>query len=543
MRTVYALAAVLLFFHPARACPCPPNEICLRNRTCHCPFFRYGALCLRRRYQTIVNTTLDSLQTARHLLSAPMLLTIDSTNVEAMQELSAVLVGVANVGNVVTSVVDSLDTLIGGEPSATMEIANLTIDGYRANVTVEYRLPPLDFFFFYMHFGSSAPPCPPFDAINSCCRGDMGSEFHTVQVDCTGDPVAQMGAFVGSWDGWDAGGNRFMVSVDLAVTPPDADGRYRFGIGMAVFGRLAQNTESRVEISINTSTTIASTGSFQYSIVEDARLQLEAYGTLLFARLVVKALGVSDVQSLRYAPSEESEFLLPNCTTLTRRTPCGPAVVIGCNVTLDAEFVEMLVPLPALTPTTLVYALLLKGSTLTRVLVKTDDTVLQHCNPVVHASAYTDASFTVEILQRGETLYAGPVRLVNFTDVSMLTMRLHSLFNETSFRFDNISVVYSLVDAARIVELMPDGVVTPELEALCEDGDRCVIETLLSNGVCQTDTKCEWQGDDLVVLPVYPWKQASYESGAYTVMLTEIREYPLVSMTRRLMGWLARFFR
>ena len=284
--------AFLLLLHAVVPCPCPQNEICLRNHTCHCPFFKYDGWCLRRRFQTVVNTTLDSLQAARHLLSTPMLLTIDSTNVEAMQELSAALAGAVNMGTVVTSVIDSLDTLIGGEPSATMEIANLSMRGYRANLTLEYRLPQVDFFFFYMHFGSSAPPCPPFDIMDSCCRGEMGPEFHTVAVDCTGSAMAQMNQFAASWGGAvSLASNRLTIALDLAHVPPDPDGVYRFGVGMVVFGRLAQNTEARVEIQINTSTTVVSTGSFQYSFIEDVRLQLEAYGSLLFARLMVKAAG------------------------------------------------------------------------------------------------------------------------------------------------------------------------------------------------------------------------------------------------------------
>jgi hypothetical protein len=49
-----------------------------------------------------------------------MLLTIDSTNYEAMMALSSVLEGVANIGTVVTRVVDSVDTLVGSEPIATL---------------------------------------------------------------------------------------------------------------------------------------------------------------------------------------------------------------------------------------------------------------------------------------------------------------------------------------------------------------------------------------------------------------------------------------
>ena len=513
----------------------------MRNRTCHCPFFKLGDSCLLRRFQTTVNTTLDALQAARHLLSTPMMLTVDSTNYEAMQALSTSLSEVANIGTVVTRVVDSMDTLVGGEPTATMEITNISISGLQTNITVEYRLPLADFFFFYMHFGASIPPCPPFDITNACCRGSMGPEFRTVSVDCTGDAMAQMDAFIRAWKGVRVGDNMFRLSVDLTQVPADVGNRFRFGVGMVVFGRLAQNTETRVDIQINTSTTVASTGCFQYSFVEDVRLQVEAYGALLFARLLVKASGVSSVQSLRYATSDEGDLLLPNCTG-GNVSSCG-GVFVGCNVTVDPEYVEIILPLPRLTPATLVYALLAKGATLTRVLAKTDDTVLQHCNAVIQANAHALDAFTVEVLQRGQTMNAGPAQLVNLTDVALLTLRLHSVANDTSFRFDNISVVYSLVDASVILAHMPNNKVTRELETLCDEGNVCIIETLLQNGVCQTDSKCEWQADDLVVMPLYPWGQASLESGAYTVMLTEIKEYPLVPMARRLMNWWQRWFR
>lgn len=524
------------------SCPCPPNEICLRNQTCHCPFFKLGDVCMPRRFQTTVNTTIESLYAARHLLASATLLTIDSTNYEAMQALSATLAGVANVGNVVTSVIDSVDTLIGGEPSATMEIADLAFSGQtRVLVTVEYRLPATDFFYFYMHFGTSTPPCPPFDIIDSCCRGVMGSEFVTVGVDCSADPMRQMKTFVANWGGWFPGVNQFTVPVDLSRTPVDVDGTHRFGIGMVVFGRLAQNTESRVEIQVKPSVTVASSGFFQFSFVENVHLQLEAYDTLLFARMIIKAAGVASVGSLRYASSENGNFTLPNCTE--RYSACGQ-VTVGCTVTVDAEFVELVVPLPTLTQTTLVYALLSKNYAFTRVLARTDGTVLQHCRPVISVNAQLKDSFSLEVLQRGQTIYEGPVQFVNLTDVALLTLRLHSFVNNTVYRFDNVSVVYSLVNVDRIARLMPKNRVTPELEALCDNGKVCIIETLLLNGVCQTSTKCEWQGGDLVVMPLYPWKGVTLQNGAYTVMICEITNEALAAPApRRMMGWFGRFFR
>jgi hypothetical protein len=489
-----------------------------------------------------VNATVESLYAARHLLSSASLITIDSTNYEAMQALSATLAGVANVGNVVTSVIDSVDTLIGGEPSATMEIVDLSFAGpTKVLVTVEYRLPEFDFFYFFMHFGTSAPPCPPFDIMDSCCRGIMGSEFMTVGVDCSSDPVRQMNAFVANWGGSFPAANKFTVSVDLSLTPVGADGTRRFGIGMVVFGRLAQNTESRVEIQVKPSVTVASSGFFQFSFIENVHLQLEAYDTLLFARMIIKAAGVASVDSLRYASSENGNFALPNCTG--RYSACGQ-VTVGCSVTVDAGFVEVVMPLPALTETTLVYALLSKNYALTRVLARTDGTVLQHCRPVISVNAQLKDSFSLEVLQRGQTIYTGPVQFVNLTDVALLTLRLHSFVNSTVYRFDNVSVVYSLVNVDRIARLMPKNRVTPELEALCDNGNVCIIETLLLNGVCQSSTKCEWQGDDLVVMPLYPWKGVTLQNGAYTVMICEITNEALVTPApRRMMGWFGRFFR
>ena len=543
MRLMMCLALPLA----ALSCPCPANEICLRNRTCHCPFFRLGGACVPRRFQTTVNTTLESLYAARHLLGqSPMLLTIDSTNYEAMQALGATM---ASVGTVVTSaVVDSLDALVGGEPSATMEVSALALVGTKVQLTVTYRLPDVDFFFFYMHFGSSAPPCPPFDAIDSCCRGAMGPEFRTAGVDCSTDPIPQLDAFVRAWGGEHAGAGRFTMSIDLAQIPSVVQQVYRFGVGMVVFGRLAQNTESRVEVQVKPGLTVASSGFFQYSFVESVHLQLEAYGPLVFARMVVKASGVTSVDSLRYAISDGGEFLLPSCAS-RQYSQCGHTAV-SCDVVMDADFVEVVVPLINITAspqTVLVYALLTKGSSLTRVLAKTDGTVLQHCHAPVDVNARTKDSFYLEVLQRGRTLYTGPAQLVNLTDVALLTLRLHPLVNDTTFRFDNVSVVYSLVPAERITALMaPSGRVTPELEALCEGGSVCIIETLLRRGVCQSAAKCEWQGTDLVVMPLYPWKGTALAGGAFTVMACEITEGFVAGVLprRRLLGGLLdRFFR
>jgi hypothetical protein len=87
---------------------------------------------------------------------------------------------------------------------------------------------------------------------------------------------------------------------------------------------------------------------------------------------------------------------------------------------------------------------------------------------------------------------------------------------------------------------MPDGKITPQLEALCDAGNVCLIEDLMRNGVCQVGEKCEMQGDYLFVMPLYPWGGATLRNGTYTVMTTEIKERVAVQpagVVRRLMNW------
>ena len=542
----------------ACGCPCPANEICLRNQTCHCPFFKLGGACLRQRYQTTVNATFEALQSARHLLGKEsMLLTIDSTNYEAMNAIGTVLQGVANIGTVVTSVVDSLDTLIGSEPIATMQISNLTVVGTHALVVIEYRLPLVDFFYFYLHLGTSAPPCPPFDIMGSCCRGMMGIEFRTVGVDCTSDPMAQMNQFIDLWGGVHIDDQHFSINVDLLTvpsTPSGVNGRlHRFGVGMVVFGNLAQNTEARVEVQLNTSASIVSTGFFQFSFVDFARLQLETFGDnhTVFAHLIIKASNVTAVQNLLIGTSEDGPLLpLSNCSVLVNvscPTISTWQMVSACNITIDPEFIDISILLSAVAPNTLVYVLLSRGTSLARVLVKTDATVMQRCpKPIVQVEPSSQDGFIVQVFQQGSMLYSGPTQLVNLTEVALLTLRISTNSSVWQYTFDNISVVYSLVDASRILDLMVRGKVTPALEALCDDGSTCIIEQLLLKGVCQTDSKCEWQGSDLVVMPLYPWGVASLKNGACTVLLTDIKEEVHIAPGVVLAGedgWFADWFR
>lgn len=553
MRPLVLLLLALRLAAPCAACGA--NEILLRNRTCFCPFFKFDGRCLRRRYQTTINSTLDALySTSRHLLSSgPLLLTVDATNEEAMRALAASLGG-GGVGTVVTRVVDAADVLVGADASATLEIVNVSVDARRGLVglTVDCRFPQADYFFLYMHLGAAAPPCPPFDAANRCCRGDMGgAEFLTADnVDCTSDdPFAALDRFVQAWGGAYLSADRQLLSlqVDLGVLPSaiDAGARvYRLGVGMVVFGRLAQNTEARVQLVLNSSSVATSVGAFQYSAVEYSRLQLEACGADAppVAHLVIKAPGIESVQSIRFQSWDGGEWVAPNCS--------GPPVQLGglrlsaCNVSVTADLVDIYVSMRNLTlnSTTTLYVLLQRGAVLTRVVAKTDAAVLDHCRAPLRVDITGYNAFTLEVTQGSQVKYRGPPRPVQLTDVAALTIRLASNSPLYAYALENVSVVYSLLDPSVITPLMPDGRITPELARLCDAGTACLVEDLLLNGACQTDEKCEVQRDGVFLMPLYPWGAATLKNGTCTILTADIRETlasrPNATLARRLMSWI-----
>ena len=555
------LILLLLFLlPPCASSPCGANEILLRNRTCYCPFLKFNGQCMRRRFQTTFNATLDSLYSAsRHLLSAsPMLLTVDASNEEAMRALAASLGNLRSIGTVVTRVVDSADALVSGDASATLEITNVTVDSATKSlltVTLDCRFPVRDYFFLYMHLGSATPPCPPFDSDNLCCHGDMGArEFVTsAGVDCTShDPFGALDEFVGLWDGEYLSDDKqqIQLTVDLSQpgVPSTIEGNarvYRIGIGMVVFGRLAQNTEARVELVLNSSVMATSFGAFQYSGVQYSRLQLEGCGGVVFAHLVIKMSGVQAIQNLRFQTWDGGNWLAPNCSNGT--VMLGVNRLSGCNVSLGADFVDIYVALnrAAINRTTAVYVLLQRASVLTRVVAKTDDAVINHCSAPTVINVTGHNAFTVRVAQGSQIKYEGPLQLVQLTDVAALTVSIVSQSVLYSYSLDNVSVVYSLVDAAQILALMPNGQMTPELERLCDAGNVCLIEDLLINGVCQTGEKCEVQGNGIFLMPLYPWGAATLKTGTYTVMVAQIKETLLSapkqnssSVMRRLMQWL-----
>ena len=545
-------AIISCLFLTLASSSCPPNEILLRNQTCHCPFFKFNNMCMRHRYQTTVNATLDSILThSRHLLSPsqPLLITIDASNAEAMRSLADSLSPLMSAGTVVTRVVDSVDSLIGGDASATLEIVNVSVSSGSSilTLTVDCRLPLADFFFFYMHMGGATdPPCPPFDS--GCCSGNMGAEFLTTGVDCTANnPIEQMDAFVRAWRGRYLGSQQlFSVSVDLNRTdiPSTIENGarvVRLGLGMVVFGKLAQNTESRVEVQLNLSSVATSFGQFKYSFIEYTRLQLEGCGGAVFAHLIVKASGVTSVQSLRLQGWDAGEWMEPTC--LGGTVLLGTNLLSGCNVSITPDFVDIYVSVKSFNQTTALYALLQRGSTFARVVAKTDNTVLQHCSAPITINTTGHDAFDIEISQGGRVMYSGPPQLMQLTDVAALTLRILSKSAVYSYAFDNVSVVYSLVDSSQVLARIPFGRITPELENLCDAGNVCLIETLLYKGVCQTQDKCELQGGDgLFVMPLYPWGRATLKAGTYTVMISEVREtiiaqQPPNGIMRRLLGW------
>ena len=512
---------LMFFLLTAHALPCPTNEILLHNKTCFCPFFKFDGQCMRRRYQTTINSTLDELYSAsRHLLSSgPLLLTVDATNEEAMQALAAQLQSIRSIGTVVTRIVDAADVLVGADASATLEIVNVTVDTRRSllGLTIDCRFPQVDYFYLYLHVGASTPPCPPFDPTNKCCRGDMGGgEFLTANnVDCTSDdPFAALDTFVQMWSGAYLSLDRqtIRLQVDLASLPSaiDTGARiYRLGVGMVVFGRLAQNTEARVQLVLNSSSIATSTGAFQYSGVEYSRLQLEGCGNVTFAHLVVRAPGVESVQNLRFQSWDGGDWLAP---------------ASSCNVSIDGDVVDIHMPVSFVNKTTTLYVLLQRGQVLTRVVAKTDDTVLNRCNAPLLIDATGYNAFTLQVTQGSQLKYEGPPQLVQLTDIAALTIRLVPNSPLYAYTLDNVSVVYSLVDASQILPLMPDGRITPQLAQLCDAGSVCLIEDLMLNGVCQTGEKCELQRDSVFLMPLYPWGTATLKNGTYTVLAADIRE-------------------
>jgi hypothetical protein len=533
----------------------------LRNRTCHCPFFKINQLCLRRRYQTTINGTLDSLvQTSRHLLSSgPLLLTVDASNEEAMLALAASLQGVRSVGTVVTRVVDAMDTLVGGDASATLEIANATVDttGNTLSLVVDCRFPLADYFYLYMHLGASAPVCPPFDTSNRCCRGDMSSDEFWVadNVDCTSsDPIPALDRFVQVWNGEYLSQDKQLIRLTVDLSQPyvpstiEAGARaFRLGVGMVVFGKLAQNTEARVELVLNSSSVATSFGAFQYSCVQYSRLQLESCGNATFAHLIVKAAGVEAVQNIRFQSWDGGEWRAPNCTG--NQTSMGVFRLNPCNISIGPDLVDIWMSMEGIpvNSTTTVYVLLLRGSVLTRVVAKTDNTTINHCHAPIVVNAVGSNAFTIEVKQGSVVKYSGPLQFVQLTDVAALTVRLISGSPLYTYAFDNISVVYSLIDSSKILSLMPNGRPSPELEKICEQGHVCLIEELLLQGVCQTGEKCEVQGDSLFLMPLFPWGSATMKNGTYTVLVAEIKETFIqpaaklngTSLMRRLFSWMA----
>ena len=126
---------------------------------------------------------------------------------------------------------------------------------------------------------------------------------------------------------------------------------------------------------------------------------------------------------------------------------------------------------------TALYVLLQRASVLTRVVAKTDDVILNHCNApiVIDTATNPNDAFTLQVMQGAQMKYSGPLQTVQLTDVAALTLSIVSRSPMYAYAFDNISVVYSLVDAAQITPPMPGGRTPPQPAALCQTGGPCPI--------------------------------------------------------------------
>jgi hypothetical protein len=369
-----------------------------------------------------------------------------------------------------------------------------------------------------------------------------------------------MDAFVRAWGGrYAVPGSREVFSISIGLNRTDIPASIengarivRLGLGMVVFGKLSQNTESRVELQLNSSSVATSFGDFRFSFIEYTRLQLEGCEGVVFAHLIVKASNITGVQSLRFQGWDGGEWMVPNCAAGAVRLSDG-RILSGCNVSITSEFVDVYMSMKdaLVNKTTTLYALLQRGTVFTRVVAKTDDTVLQHCNAPLTINTTQHNAFDIVVTQGTKLKYTGPAQLVELTDVAALTLRIVSKSSVYAYAFDNVSVVYSLVDSSQVLARMPGGKVTQELEDLCDEGNVCLIESLLQGGVCRTQEKCELQGENgLFVMPLYPWGRSTLKTGTYTVMVSEIKETVIPAteeppqrqggggVVRRLLGWI-----
>jgi hypothetical protein len=169
---------------------------------------------------------------------------------------------------------------------------------------------------------------------------------------------------------------------------------------MVVFGRLAQNTEARVELVLNSTVTATSFGAFQDSGVEYTRLQLEWCGASeVYAHLIIKASGIEAIQNLRYQTWDGGEWRIPACSNTW--VYMGGIPLTGCNVSIEPDFVEFYVSMQGIPVNTTItlYVLLQRASVLTRVVAKTNNPILNHLNsPLVIESTSHDA-FTIIVMQ------------------------------------------------------------------------------------------------------------------------------------------------
>jgi hypothetical protein len=596
-----------VFADPAFQCNCVPNALCLRNGTCYCPYFGDATSCSRERYQTLVKTTWSDVGKIA-LVSGPLLFTIDSTNYEAMKLLTDRFHNLG-VWSASSRVVDSFDVHTPELEIVSMQVfdVNMTSDGQTLQIYVQYTLPTSDYFFFYVHLNDDQAnaPCPPFSA--SCCAGDLGSSDYVtvggIQCDDPNNkPIDRMTLWLAKFNGTALSPNMFMIPFNMSSLPQRSRSvvlpggvnvttdviDYVVGIGMVTFGKFPQNTESRVAVQVSAQSSISVFGSFQYSFVKAATTQLEKYTTYstrvtptLFAHVVIEASHVEAVHGVRFRwdpinapppppetpPASPFNFTFPACT--------GPAMQVcdgrflGCNVSITPTYVEIWFPVVAPSDSFFdagstafsltVYTLLTRGSSISRVVTRTDASYTDRCPSPLQFSVSTVVPYKIQVLQQGQTMYMGAPQPITLTGtVILLTLRLHvdaAAADGRKFYISEVYILHSKDDPATILAPADSGNNTfALLSTRCVLADRCFVESLVYMGVSQDSTRCEITASgDIVLNPSFRWPgQGDYASPTINALVnvimfvtvrekvTAISDAPAPSSARRLLRWLMR---
>lgn len=573
-------------------CNCVPNALCLRNGSCYCPYFGDATSCSRERYQTLVKTTWNDIGKINTLVSGPLVFTIDSTNYEAMKALTEKFHGLG-IWSATSRVIDSFDIQLTDLEVVTLQIhdVNVTADGKLLQIYVEFALPHSDYYYFYIHSKADVAnaPCPPFST--ACCVGDLGDDYTTAEgVNCTVvDGIHAPETLTRNWlntlGGEMLSSNMFVIRLNVStlhrtivqeqqhnginMTSEIVD--HVVGIGMITFGKYPQNTESRVAIRLSQQTNISMFGFFQYSFVEHVNLQLERFepydgaqtnvkkSEFFFAHMVIEAKDIEAVHGVRYrweldgSSGSPFEFVAPICNNTALKVCDGR--YLACNVTITPVYVEIIFPVPKPEPnhSLIVYALLSKGTSISRVVSRTDRNYLDYCPATFNAHVSTVVPYELEILQQEKRLYIGPPSPVVITDpVILLNLRLHVDSQRADGRLFYISEVYLLFskdDPTTVVVGNGGNNSFAALSGRCQYSARCYVDSIVYMGVSQDPTRCEVDASGNIVLnPSFRWPGQEVASNLVNVVMfvmvhekistihTALSSQPNVA--RRLLRWL-----